>query len=299
MRKITSGTVFALALVLLNANPGRSQTVSHISIPGTQHDITDISGFMTTGEDMGGMRVTAHFAPDLMGASETVNWNPGAPGSGAGAAVGTGWRLDEAGDTWNSLWRLSADAPGSNVTIFGVVLEGFMESDDPVSDRATVFDRTDPFFGTDGSFRGRDLDPFASAGAWTHVRVVYFDEVENLAHVPPPASPVGDIYRAMQIQFGDLIEMDPLPIFNPVPFVGGDELLFVQDSDTVGERIPNGPRGEEGVPEPASAVLIAVGLIAISHLRRDRNQWCQAEAPGTSIGVIASPPGIRTKENCP
>ncbi len=103
MRTLASCIVLAIGLVLLSASPSRTQTVSHLSIPGTEHDITDISGFMTTGEDMGGMRVTAHFAPDLMGASETVNWNPGAPGSGAGAAVGTGWRLDESGDTWNSL----------------------------------------------------------------------------------------------------------------------------------------------------------------------------------------------------
>ncbi len=142
-----------------------------------------------------------------------------------------------------------------------------MESDQPVSDRATVFDRTDPFFGTDGSFRGRDLDPFASAGNWTHVRVVYFDEVDNLAHSPPPASPVGDIYRAMQIQFGNLIDVDPLPIFQPLPFVSGDELLFLQDTDTVGERIVGDCVGEECVPEPASATLAMLGLIMLCRKR--------------------------------
>jgi hypothetical protein len=250
----------SLGLVLLVAAFGRSATVSHFSNSGDAQVITDVTGFMTTGEDMGGMRVTAYFTPDLLGASETVNWNPGPLGSGLGSAVGTDWRLDESGDTWNSLWRLSAPT-GTNLTLYGLRLEGFLPSDDPVADRATIFDRTDPFFGTDGSYRGRDLDAFAMAGSWTHVRVVYFDEVESLAHVAPPASPVGDVYRAMQLQFGNVIDIDPLPIFEPAPFLAGDELLYLQDADTVGDRIPGDP-GEEGAPEPASVLLLLIGLLA-------------------------------------
>jgi hypothetical protein len=235
-----------------------SQTVSHLSNPGTPHTITDISGFMTTGEDMGGMRVTAHFTADLTTTNETVFWIPGV--AGAGSALGTGWRLDEAGDTWDNLWRLSADAPaGSNLTLYGLTLEGFLPSDQPVSVRATVFDRTDPFFGTDGSYRGNDLDAFASAGLWSHVRVVYFDEVDNLAD--PNLGPQGDIYRAMQIQFGQVIDTGQLPLFEPLPFLAGDELLFFQDTDTVGPRIPNGDPGDEGMPEPNSLLLLLVGMI--------------------------------------
>jgi hypothetical protein len=255
-------TAFAVlsGVVLVAATASRGATVSHLSIPGTTRVITDVTGFRTTGEDMGGMRVTAFFTPDLLGASETVNWNPGVAGSLAGSAVGTGWRLDESGDTWNSPWRLSADT-GTNLTLYGLKLEGFLESNDPVSDRATVFDRTDPFFGTDGSYRGRDLDALAMAGSWSHVRVVYSDQVESLAHVAPPTSPVGDIYRAMQLQFGNLIPSDPLPIFEPVPFVAGNELLYMQDADTVGPRVPGDP-GDEGSPEPASALLLLIGLAA-------------------------------------
>jgi hypothetical protein len=251
---------FSLGLALFVATTSHSATVSHLSNPGTTQVITDVTGFMTTGEDMGGMKVTAYFTADLLGASETINWNPGALGSGAGSAVGTGWRLDESGDTWNSLWRLSASA-GTNLTLYGLKLEGFMQSDQPVEARATVFDRTDPFFGTDGSYRGRDLDAFAMAGSWSHVRVVYSDEVESLAHVAPPVSPVGDIYRTMQLQFGNVIAVDPLPIFDPAPFLAGNELLFLQDADTVGVRVPGDP-GEEGAPEPASILLLVIGLFA-------------------------------------
>lgn len=265
MKSLALSLAVSLGLLLLAAAPSRSATVNHIANPGTEYDITDISGFMTTGEDMGGMRVTAHFTADLLGASETVNWNPGALGSGMGSAVGTGWRLDESGDTWNSLWRLSA-AVGTNLTLYGLTIEGFMPSDDPVSDRATVFDRTDPFFGTDGSYRGRDLEAFAMAGNWSHVRVTYFDVVDNLAHVPPPLSPVGDIYRAMRLQFGNLINIDPLPIFDPVPFLAGDELLYLQDADTVGERVPGDP-GEEGAPEPSGLMLAVLGACLVLQSR--------------------------------
>jgi hypothetical protein len=263
MKALATNIVVLIALVLVNAGPSYGQTVSHLSIPGTERDITDITGFMTTGEAMGGMRVTAHFSAGLLG-DETVNWNPGVAGSGAGSAVGTGWRLDQSGDTWNSQWRLFGD--GANLTLFGLTLEGFMESDQPVSDRATVFDRTDPFFGTDGSYRGNDLEALASAGAWTHVRVVYTDEVDNLADGFLGA--VGDVYRVMQIQFGNLVPTDPLPIFQPAPFLVNNELLFLQDTDTVGERIPGDP-GEEGAPEPTGIVMLAIGLVLTS-LSRDR-----------------------------
>ena len=252
------------------AATSRGATVSHLSIPGTEQVITDVTGFMTTGEAMGGMKVTAYFTPDLLGASETVNWNPGALGSGLGSAVGTDWRLDEAGDTWNSLWRLSAPV-GTNLTLYGLKLEGFMPSDDPVEARATVFDRTDPFYGTDGSYRGNDLEAFAMAGSWSHVRVVYTDEVKSLAHVAPPTSPVSDIYRIMQMQFGNVIAVDPLPIFDPAPFLAGNELLFYQDTDTVGDRIPGDP-GEEGSPEPASMLLLVIGL-AVAQLPSARRRW--------------------------
>ncbi len=267
MRRLDSSVALAISLVWLAASPCFGQTVSHLAIPGVEQHVTDITGFMTTGEDMGGMRVTAHFTNDLVTLNETVNWNPGAVGSGAGSAVGTGWRLDQVGDTWDSLWRLSADVAGANLTLYGLTLEGFQASDQPVSVRATLFDRTDPFFGTDGSYRGNDLDLFAAAGAWTHVRVVYLDEVDSLADASP--SPVGDVYRAMRIQFGNVIDADPLPIFSPAPFLVGDELLFFQDTDTVGERIPGDP-GDEGLPEPTGMTLFAIGLVAAATSVRRR-----------------------------
>lgn len=256
MNSFASTIAVSLGLILCAVSASVGQTVNHLANPGMEQEINDVSGFMTTGEDMTGMRVTAHFSADLTTLTETVNWVPGVAGSLAGSATGTGWSLVEVGDTWDSLWRLVGSGP--NLQLYGLTLEGFLASDDVVSERATVFDRTDPFFGTDGSYRGRDLDPFAFAGDWEHVRVVYFDAVDSLTH--PGESPVGDLYRAMQIQFGRVIDTAPLPIFEPLAFDFGDELLYMQDTDTVGERIPNGDPGEEGTPEPTSFALLALGL---------------------------------------
>jgi hypothetical protein len=261
-------TIFAvsLAVALCAAFPVVGQTVNHIAFPGTLHEISDISGFMTTGEDMGGMRVTAHFSADLVAVTETVNWNPGVAGSLSGSATGTGWQLTQSGDTFDSLWRLFGDGP--NLTLFGLTIEGFMESDDPVSERATVFDRISPFFGTDGSYRGHDLDPFAFAGNWEHVRVSYIDEVDNLAD--PKPGPQKDVYRVLRLQFGRVVDAPPLPQFVPMPFTFNNELLFLQDTDTVGERIPNGDPGEEGVPEPTSLALFMLGVALCGLQLRDR-----------------------------
>jgi hypothetical protein len=269
MRSLKLTFVIALGIVVLNAGPSRGQvSVNYIAFPGVEQDITDISGFMTTGEDMGGMRVTAYTAPDLS-TSETVNWNSGAPGSGIGSAIGTGWRLDESGDTFLNSWRLSpAGAAAPNLALYGLLLEGFLQSQDPVSLRATIFDRTDPFFGTDGSYRGNDLDAAITAGNWSHVRVSYIDEVDSLADASP--GPVKDIYRAMRMQFGEEVNVGGSLIFNPIPFDFNDELVFFQDTDTVGERIPGDPGGEEGMPEPASLLLLAIGIAIATLGKRSR-----------------------------
>jgi len=256
--------VWGLAVCVAGRAAG--QTVNYEAFPGDEQEIIDVSGFMTTGEDMGGMRVTAHFTPDLVTTTETVFWNPGALGSGAGSAVGTGWRLDETGDTWSSSWRLFGDGP--NLQLYAITLEGFLPSDDPVSVRATVFDRTEPFFGTNGSYRGNDLDPLAKAGVWEHVRVQYIDEVDSLAH--PGPNPVRDLYRVMRLIFGRVIQTPELPIFEPVAFDFNDELLYLQDTDTVGERVPNGDPGDEGTPEPAGLALVAIASAIVGAMSRRR-----------------------------
>ena len=263
-RNTVSAATFAI--LLFAATTCNAQTVSHLAFPGTEHHITDISGFMTTGEDMGGMRVTAYF-DSALAVSESFFWNPGAAGSEAGSVIGTGWRLDETGDTWDSTWRLSpAGAAAPTLALYGLLLEGFLPSDTPVDVRATVFDRTDPFFGTDGSYRGHDLSISHAAGGWSHVRVSYIDEVDSLADASP--GPVKDLYRAMRLQFGQVLDVGGSLLFDPIPFVFNDELVFLQDTDTVGPRMPGDP-GDEGTPEPTSLLLLAIsgGILGLRRFR--------------------------------
>jgi hypothetical protein len=82
----------------------------------------------------------------------------------------------------------------------------------------------------------------------------------------------------MRIQFGNVIDADPLPIFSPAPFLVGDELLFFQDADTVGVRVPGDP-GDEGLPEPTSMTLFAIGLVAAATSARRRR--CAISAMST------------------
>ncbi len=71
MKTLTQCIVIAIGSFVLSSSASHAATVSHLSIPGTEHDITDIAGFMTTGEDMAGMRVTAHFSADFTGGART------------------------------------------------------------------------------------------------------------------------------------------------------------------------------------------------------------------------------------
>lgn len=244
-----------MASALLTPGLSRSATVTHTAFAGTLQTINDIAGYTATGEDMAGMLVTAYF-DSALSISETVAWNAGAPGTGS--AVGTNWRVDEAGDTFDSTWRLTA-SPGAQ-PIYGVRFEGFAQSSQTVRS-GTVFDRTDPSLGTDGSAQGRDLEEFAMAGNWDTVKTSYIDEVTSLAHTPPPGSPVRDLYRELLMQFGDSVDVGgQFPLFQPDPFRVGDEWIYFQDTDLVGSRIPNGNLTPEGVPEPSTVLLLAVGL---------------------------------------
>ncbi|MEX0271160.1 PEP-CTERM sorting domain-containing protein [Leptolyngbyaceae cyanobacterium UHCC 1019] len=63
-----------------------------------------ISGFATSGAQMGGIKVTANY---LDGGSQTATWNP--TGAQAGGAFGAGWSLTQVGDTYEFPWTLSTN----------------------------------------------------------------------------------------------------------------------------------------------------------------------------------------------
>jgi hypothetical protein len=63
---------------------------------------TTLTSATTFGNEVAGMQVTATF---LGGTTETVTW--GATGAGSGGVTGTGWTLNQAGDTFSQPWTLT------------------------------------------------------------------------------------------------------------------------------------------------------------------------------------------------
>ena len=246
---------------LLAAAPAASAvglTLGSSSSPGTQ--IIDLTGFMTTGADMGGqMTVTAVF-PNAT--TETVPWLAGA--GTAGSAIGTGWSLAESGDTFlttppDGLWTL--DVTGPNTALDRLILTGVTPTapGKGVQSTGIVFDRTVPEFGTGGSFRGRDFKIAGATGAYD-LAVTYLDEIDNLADGP---GPMRDVWGQLEIDFV------PLVTGGGGVFGVADTLSFYQDTDLVGTRLDLPCTGPE-CPEPASALLI--GGVAALGLRRARSR---------------------------
>lgn len=249
---VHSGTAEATSLTI-------DENVSVTSV------VSDLTGFQTTGEHMGGqMQVTAFFEG---GASDTVPWL--ATGSGVGMATGTGalWSLRESGDTFDTFGasgRWSLEAKTENIRIDRLLLTGVGTS---FAVGGTVFDRTfADNSGTPGSYRGSDFQIETARGPWD-LRVTYTDLVDSAAD---GVGPLKDIFGKLQIDF----------VGSPTArgyFTFGDDLFFRQDTDTVGPRMPCLPgqvMTAEGacVPEPSAFVqgLIVLGLSLPTLLRHHK-----------------------------
>jgi hypothetical protein len=219
-------------------------TLTDVPAPPTQ--VTDLTGFQTTGADMGGkMNVTAFF---IGGGSETVPWL--ATGPAAGAAIGTNWSLQEAGDTFNpgpvdGVWALNVKS--DNVQINRLLLVGVPPVPTVQTD-GVVFDRTfGDAFGTAGSYRGRDFKPILASGPWD-LDVKYVSEVDSLAD---GLGAQRDIWGQLDINFTGATA--------PGFFTLGHTLTFLQDTDTVGLRIPGPCDPASGeCPEPGTAMTLFV-----------------------------------------
>lgn len=249
--------IFAATALFALAGTVSAVPLTITDVPAPATTVSDLTGFQTTGADMGGkMNVTAFF---LGGTSETVPWL--ATGPGAGAALGTGWSLQEAGDTFSSgpsdgVWALNVKS--DNVRINRLLLVGVPPVVTVQTD-GVVFDKTfGGAFGTDGSYRGRDFTPILASGPWG-LDVKYISEVDSLAD---GIGAQRDIWGQLEITFTGTVA--------PGSFNFGQTLTFLQDTDTVGLRIP-GPcdpaTGE--CPEPATAMTLAV-IAGLGLMRRRR-----------------------------
>ncbi|MFT5488382.1 MAG: hypothetical protein ACI9JL_002520 [Paracoccaceae bacterium] len=189
--------------------------------------VPGISQFTTNGADMAGMNVTVNF----LGGSETIQW--AATGATTGAAIGGGWSISAAGDTFNTnAWAV--DFGDLQVTSF--VLDG--------STGLTLFDRDfDPLPGTPGSADGRD---FVSTLLNDDDVFATYSEVVGIG----AAAPVNDIFHILTVSFAEVENGTVSGVFD-----------FTQDTD-------NDIRIQ--IPEPAMLPLFGLGLAGIAILSRKR-----------------------------
>lgn len=217
--------------------------------------VEDLTGFATNGADMDGMEVTVF--GNLFGPSgDTQTW--AASGIDSGGAIGSGWTLDESGDTFTDLWRFDVTEP--DLLVDRIVISG-VSSQANDSEGAVVFDRTKPSFGTGGSFRGRDFEygpTFFISN--TGVNVTYSDVIDNQADGP---GSVGDVFGEVALDF----YLPPTGGDIGGQFTSSDRLQFYLDTDLVGARVPCDPTNME-CPEPQGAVLVLLSLFAGLPFRR-------------------------------
>jgi len=206
----------------------RAEAATIVVDATNQVNIPGLTGFVTTGAMMTGMSVTAIF--DSF--SETLFWS--ATGAASGGVTGTNWSLSLDGDTFDPLeWNFVNSGAG---LLTSLVFDG--------ATGLTIFDKTDPSFGTDGSAQGRD---FASDLLEDASIVPTYSNQVGVAGNPP----VGDLYHVLTVDFTGLSAGGVRTSFN-----------FSQDTDNDSRFVD--------VPEPGLLAMVGLGLAGVARARRRR-----------------------------
>ena len=236
---ITTGTASAALMVnSYTENVGTVQTV-----PAMHPDLN--------GADMAGAMVTITM-PGGVG-SETVAWNPTGPFSGEAAGTLPGpWRLSLNGESGGNPLVLEG-LPGLNG------IEALEIDLMPAGRQIGAFDDNTPGIGTPGTTGGTDpmiglLAPPSRTHLGWDIDVSYRDIVALSSSAPQQ-----DIYRRMQIKFTQ-------------PFIAGDLLHYIADSDSVRSFAPvvlPGDFSGDGIIDAADYALWNDTLGSIQDLRAD------------------------------
>jgi hypothetical protein len=221
----------AIAALTLAPTAGFAQVTVNAT-NGTTQETSGLTGFATTGSLMAGMSVTAYFTDTT---SQTLSWV--STGGGFGGVNGTGWSLTEGIDTFSDNWVLSVTGAKSISSLF---IDG--------GPGDTLFDRTNPSFGSTGSAQGRD---FTLTSANRPITVTYSDIVAIGA-----AAPVGDLYRTMTVNFGS------------TAVTNGQTVTWIADTDNAAVRGGIVAR----IPEPGTFAFVMVGLLGGFTARRRKNK---------------------------
>jgi len=196
--------------------------------------IPGLTGFVSTGADMDGLKVTAVFSGGL---SETRSWAD--TGATSGGVSGSGWALSLTGDTFGAAWLFDFAAGSTIGQLISLTLDA------TAFGQITVFDATDPSPGTPGSANGTNFGVLAGCGGC--VGSALYTHAIGIT----PNAPVEDIFHKLTITF----DQGTGP---------RDDWSFVQDTD-------NDIRKNTGfVPEPSSYALVGIALLGLAGARRRR-----------------------------
>ncbi len=153
---------------------------------GTTLDAVDVTGFGTTGNEMGGITITGAFAG---GGSAVCTWVNGGGNAGGctAASGGRGFQLALDGDTFSASWLLT-NILGAN--LLSLTFDG------PVG--FTVFDRATGLFGLGEGTAGSSLGKDASGSTSSAVggSATYNNQVATMGNAA-----VGDLYAQLVIAF--------------------------------------------------------------------------------------------------